>query len=110
MFAGLSENVLSKAQDPQIGGPHVRLATYDKGQVILREGEYIDAAFVILSGDVLYRLTSLPASLREPQPPLLPSRRAGKPDGAQEFVGRPEVEQGTVIMEIPRSNSARPSS
>lgn len=54
IFAGIAESTLKKLQ------PNILVANYEPGQVILREGDYSDAAYYILSGAVQVMVTQLP--------------------------------------------------
>ena len=54
VFQGMAETILKKIQ------PYVLGARYEPGETILREGEYSDAAYSILSGIVEVLLTKLP--------------------------------------------------
>ena len=62
ILAELSETVLKKVQ------PNILDARYKEGDIILREGEYSDAAYYIVSGVVEVVLTSLPTFQKAPAP------------------------------------------
>jgi CRP-like cAMP-binding protein/Fe-S-cluster-containing hydrogenase component 2 len=60
VFEGLADTLLKKIQ------PYVLDAAYRPDQVILREGEYSDAAYYVLSGVVEVILTQLPDRQQAP--------------------------------------------
>src|SRR6202162_605425 len=60
VFEGLADTLLKKIQ------PYVLDAAYRPDQVILREGEYSDAAYYVLSGVVEVVLTQLPDRQQAP--------------------------------------------
>jgi CRP-like cAMP-binding protein/Fe-S-cluster-containing hydrogenase component 2 len=62
IFAGLAETLLKKIQ------PYVLDARYRPDEVVLREGEYSDAAYCILSGVVEVLLANLPNRQQAPPP------------------------------------------
>jgi CRP-like cAMP-binding protein/Fe-S-cluster-containing hydrogenase component 2 len=88
VFAGLSETVLKKIH------PYVLDAQYEEGQVILREGDFSDAAYYILSGVVEIQLTQLPSLQKTP-----PSAKRGERAGPQTMAGRAEELAGTPRRE-----------
>ncbi|MGH9364597.1 MAG: cyclic nucleotide-binding domain-containing protein [Thermoanaerobaculia bacterium] len=67
ILAAIPEGTLKKIQ------PYVLDAQYDSGDVVLREGDYSDAAYYIVSGVVEVLLTKLPLVQQAAQP----SRRSG---------------------------------
>jgi CRP-like cAMP-binding protein/Fe-S-cluster-containing hydrogenase component 2 len=99
IFAGIGETALKKLQ------PNVLLAKFDAGETILREGDYSDAAFYILSGIVQVLLTRLPSRGAAPKkneergPKTLPKKAEAllKKPAAARAVGSP-VESGTVVL------------
>src|ERR1700674_1072077 len=102
IFEGLSETLLKKVQ------PYVLDAQYDDGQVILREGDFSDAAYYIVAGVVEILLTQLPSLQQAPSvekrakragPQTMAGRAeelAGRPR-RDRAVGRPVALSGTVI-------------
>ena len=99
----MAETLLKKIQ------PYVLDAQYDDGQVILREGEFSDAAYYIASGVVEILLKQLPAVQQTPAGAKR-SRRAGPQTmagRAEELagmprrgraMGRPVDLSGTIIL------------
>jgi len=83
IFEGLADTVLKKIQ------PYVLDALYRPDQVILREGEYSDAAYYILSGVVEVVLTQLPDRQQAPSPAKV-AREAKSPAArAQDLIAKP---------------------
>lgn len=77
-LAKISETVLKKLQ------PNLLEQSFKPGQIILRIGDYSDAAYYVAEGNVEVRLTTLPA------PPTRPTPAAGRPrrDGLRGVLGR----------------------
>ena len=103
IFEGLPETVLKKIQ------PFVLDARYEKGQTILREGEFSDAAYSILSGIVEILLTTLPSLQQAPSPakrgdltgPQAMAARAEELAGTprrQRAIGRAAAVSGTIVL------------
>ena len=90
IFAGLADTVLKKIQ------PYVLDARYRSDEVILREGEYSDAAYCILSGVVEVMLVNLPDRQQAPSPAKGGQR--GKPIGARaaELMDKPPRERSVA--------------
>src|SRR5262249_48141576 len=80
IFEGLAETLLKKIQ------PYVLDAQYEDGQVILREGDFSDAAYYIRSGVVEIQLTQLPALQKTPSL----AKRGGTRAAPQTMAGRAE--------------------
>ncbi len=102
LFTDLSETLFKKIQ------PHVLPAQYAAGDVILREGEFSDAAYYVTSGVVEVLLIQLP-SLQER--PAVAKRQGGASKSAVEraaelaaqsarerAVGRAVADSGTIIL------------
>ena len=102
IFAGLAETVLKKIQ------PNVLPARYLPGDVILREGEFSDAAYYIVAGVVEVVLTRLPSLQELPGPAKRPAaapqspgvRAAGlaKAEAKDRAIGRALAGDGTIIL------------
>jgi CRP-like cAMP-binding protein/Fe-S-cluster-containing hydrogenase component 2 len=114
VFQGMSETILKKIQ------PYVLGARYEPGETILREGEYSDAAYSILSGIVEVLLTTLP--VLQQTPPVAKGGRPSAPPGAraaelagqsprQRAIARPQMDtEGTIILsdipvDVPRGGA-----
>ncbi len=115
IFAGIPDSTLKKIQQ------NVFAATYEKGETILREGDYSDTAYYIASGVVQVHLKrfeepsgALPAHPSKQQPaknakkkPAGPAGTASLPDKAKELLarrsaeralGRGEPTSGTLVL------------
>ena len=102
LFEKVPEAVLKKVQ------PYVLEATYRGGDVILREGEYSDAAYYIVSGIVEVFLSQLPSVQQTGTSarPTGPFARAGRRRAAElagkapreRTIGRALADSGTVIL------------
>lgn len=108
IFAGIAEATLKKPAFQN----NVLAASYDPGETILREGDYSDAAFYIVSGVVQVQLTRLPSrgavpkkEARERQTgaksiPKKAEKLLAKP-AADRAVGKPVNEGTLVLTDIP---------
>lgn len=102
VFEGLAETVLKKIQ------PYVLPAKYSRDSVILREGEFSDAAYYIVEGIVKVILTKPPAAripvVNAPaagSPALSPRKRAQQlvaTAAKQRAIGRPLTDSSTIIL------------
>lgn len=100
ILAELSETVLKKVQ------PNILDARYKEGDIILREGEYSDAAYYIVSGVVAVVLTSLPTFQKAPAPAKRGRKEKTLAERAEELAARPSREHavgqlsntGTIIL------------
>lgn len=99
LFADLAETLLKKVQ------PYILEARYELDQLILREGEYSDAAYYIVSGVVEVLLTQLPAIQQAPTEKKGGRRTTGQrardlaaASPQDRAVGRAIVESGTIIL------------
>jgi CRP-like cAMP-binding protein/Fe-S-cluster-containing hydrogenase component 2 len=104
IFEGLSETVLKKIQ------PYVLDAKFRPDQVILREGEYSDAAYCILSGIVEVVLTQLPDRQQAPTSAKVAREEKSAAARAEELirkpardraVGHPETTETVILSDIP---------
>jgi CRP-like cAMP-binding protein/Fe-S-cluster-containing dehydrogenase component len=91
IFEGMAEALLKKVQ------PYILDARYEPGQVILREGEFSDAAYYIASGVAEVLLTQLPTIQLAP-PEKKGGRRTRKPPPGQKAVGKLRSDTGTIIL------------
>src|SRR5713226_9485843 len=100
IFAELAETLLKKIQ------PHVLVAEYRPNDIILREGEYSDAAYYVARGVVEILLTQLPESSgpetagREPAVASVAhvaEHLLGK-TARERAIGRAVAEGGTIIL------------
>ena len=100
ILAELSETVLKKIQ------PNVLDARYKEGDIILREGEYSDAAYYIVSGVVEVVLTSLPTFQKAPAAAKRGRKEKTMAERAEELASAPSRERavsqlsntGTIIL------------
>jgi len=100
LFKDIKQSTYDKMQ------ANIRLATYEEGEIILREGDYSDAAFFILSGVVSVELTRLEARFGVPVKKTREGvtsipRKAGEAlakKGGDRAVGRAALETGTVVL------------
>ena len=100
ILAELSETVLKKVQ------PNILDARYKDGDIILREGEYSDAAYYIVSGLVEVVLTSLPTFQKAPAPAKRGRKKKSMAQRAEELASTPSRERavgqlsntGTIIL------------
>jgi CRP-like cAMP-binding protein/Fe-S-cluster-containing hydrogenase component 2 len=87
IFAGVAEGTLKKLQ------PNVLSQVYAAGDVVLREGDYSDAAFFIASGSVEVLLSGLAAL------PAHPAARAGGAKGRPtRNLGQPALTGGSIVL------------
>ena len=102
IFARVPEPVLKKIQ------PHVLDARYLEGETILREGEFSDAAYYILSGVVEVLLSSLsePPRAAGSARPTGPDARAARHrvqrlagmSPQERAIGRAMIDTGTIVL------------
>ncbi len=91
VFEGMSEALLKKVQ------PYILDARYEAGQLILREGEYSDAAYYVVSGVVEVLLTQLPTVQLAPAEKK-GGRRTRISRAREKVIGRGRSESGTIIL------------
>lgn len=109
IFAGITESALKKLQ------PNVLSTSFEKGETILREGSYSDAAYYVVSGVVQVFLAkmALPSFRRARQevtkaqkivgPASIPAKAGAllEKSPAERAVGRRSEDQTLVLTDIP---------
>ncbi|HEV8267147.1 MAG TPA: cyclic nucleotide-binding domain-containing protein [Thermoanaerobaculia bacterium] len=102
IFAGIPETTLKKLQ------PNILSKSFEGGELIIREGDYSDTAYYIVSGVVQVVVRNVPSGTMLPVakvkkkkgPETMPERaeELAKKSAADRGIGRPSPLSGTLIL------------